>query len=93
MYTFVILHYKSYIDTIECIESILKLPQKVQIVIVDNASENGSIDEICNEYKFMKNIHIIKNEDNLGFADGNNIGYKYAREKLKAKFILVCNMT
>lgn len=91
MYTFVILHYKSYTDTIECIESILKLPQKIHIVIVDNASKNGSIDRIYDKYKFIKNIHIIKNEDNLGFADGNNIGYKYAREKLKAKFILICN--
>ena len=91
MYTFVILHYKNYMDTIECIESIIKMPQQVNVVVVDNASKNDSIDKIYDKYKVMENVHIIKNEKNLGFADGNNIGYKYAREKLKSKFILVCN--
>ena len=92
VYSFVILHYKSYIDTIECVNSILELDyKKVSIVIVDNASKDGSLNKIIEEFGGNKNIHIIENDRNLGFASGNNTGYIYAKEKLDAKFIFVCN--
>lgn len=90
-FCFVILHYKTSEDTIECVESINKNAGFCDIVIVDNASNNGSIEKVANVFKGQKNITIIKNEKNLGFAAGNNVGYKYARETLKADFIAVSN--
>ena len=91
MFAFVILHYKTDNDTIECVESILNMNTNSSIVIVDNNSNNGSIENIENRYKNYPNIHIIKNKVNVGFAEGNNIGYQYARLKLKSNFIMVCN--
>lgn len=90
-FCFVILHYKTADDTIECIKSIEMLNDKAYIVVVDNASNNGSIEKvekICDQYD---NIHIIKNNENLGFAAGNNIGFRYAKNEVGADFIAVLN--
>ena len=90
-FCFVVLHYKTADDTIECIKSIQKLSDRSSIVIVDNASNNGSIEKVQKMFESCDDIFIIKNKDNLGFAAGNNIGYKYARNVLKAKFIAISN--
>lgn len=92
----VILVYNNYIDTINCINSILKYSQTntIKIIIVDNGSEDiiykklayelnkqntiNIIDnsEIWNSNKSIKLslISYIKNNNNIGYAQGNNIG-------------------
>jgi len=53
----IILNYKNYSDTIRCIESILQeYPEEVNIVVVDNASDNGSLSEI--EASFSKRTKV-----------------------------------
>lgn len=90
--TFLILHYYTYEDTIKCVESIEKLTyQNIEIVIVDNASKNDSGKLLKEKYKDNKNIHIILSDKNLGFANGNNLGFKYAKEALETDFIVMCN--
>ncbi|MBT1165055.1 glycosyltransferase [Bifidobacterium felsineum] len=92
---FVILHYLTYVDTLKCIESINRVTQNTkyncEIVVVDNFSNNGSIEEIEKKIKHIKNIHIIKNNENLGFAKGNNVGYNYCRNVLKCNIIFISN--
>jgi GT2 family glycosyltransferase len=69
----IILNYngKEYIE--ECIDSILRQTCKDRkIIVVDNGSTDGSL-EIIKE-KFADRIRLIENKDNLGFAEGNNIG-------------------
>ena len=90
-FCFVILHYRTSNDTIECIKSIQKLEGDYKIVIVDNASQNGSIERIEALFANNDEIVIIKNTKNLGFAAGNNIGYAYARTQIKANMIAVLN--
>lgn len=90
-FCFVILHYKTVEDTIECVNSIHRLNDECSIVIVDNASNNGSIEKFENKFKTSSNVTIIKNRENLGFAAGNNVGYQYARDELKADFIAISN--
>ncbi|WP_256975548.1 glycosyltransferase family 2 protein [Streptococcus pneumoniae] len=86
-----ILHYRTSNDTIECIKSIQKLEGDYKIVIVDNASQNGSIERVEALFANNDEIVIIKNTKNLGFAAGNNIGYAYARTQIKADMIAVLN--
>ena len=90
---FVILHYLTAIDTLECIKSIQKniKYKNYEIVVVDNASNNGSFEELQNEYKVSEKIHLIQNNKNIGFAKGNNVGYVYAKDKLNADFIFCIN--
>lgn len=90
-FCFVILHYRTSNDTIECIKSIQKLEGDYKIVIVDNASQNGSIERVEALFANNDEIVIIKNTKNLGFAAGNNIGYAYARTQIKADMIAVLN--
>lgn len=90
---FVVLHYITVQDTCECIDSILKSQKKdtVAIVVVDNGSPNDSFKLLSNIYLENKNVHLIRSEKNLGFAQGNNIGFVYAKKRLKAEFIVLLN--
>lgn len=88
----VVLNYLNYKDTIECVESALNQSYPIQkIVIVDNGSNNQSVQEIKKYYTDNEKIRIICLAKNLGFAKGNNIGIRYAREKTGADFVLVVN--
>lgn len=88
----VILNYLNYTDTIECVESVRKDNYKnKRIIIVDNCSYNESFDVLVEKYKNDEEIFVLKTEDNLGFAKGNNIGIKFAREKWNCDFILLLN--
>lgn len=91
--SFVILHYMSYNDTLECVESILNNVEypNYNIIIIDNNSLNNSGISLRNKYKDNDLVEVVINKENLGFAKGNNIGYKLAREKYKADFIVVIN--
>ncbi len=91
IFCYVILHYRTDTDTVDCVESIIKLDSSSEIVIVDNASNNGSIERVENRYANEKRVHILKNKNNLGFASGNNVGYKYAKTVLKADYIAISN--
>jgi GT2 family glycosyltransferase len=94
---FVILHYKSYELTCNCIESLLKLSMScknnaIRIVIVDNASRNGSLEHLLDRYgNNNSDIRFIANPDNLGFSRANNIGFRYARDTWNPSFIVVAN--
>ena len=89
---FVILHYMVNEETISSIESIMnKVKGEKKIVVVDNGSPNNSGVELEKLYKDNKNVDVIISKENLGFAKGNNIGYRYAVEKYNPKFIVVLN--
>ena len=83
-FAFVILHYMTKQETIDCVASILEKtkaePMKVSIVIVDNASANGTGRELQQLYQGAENIYVILNPENLGFAQGNNVGFEFAKK-------------
>jgi len=84
----IILNYNGKADTINCLYSLTsaKLDNST-IVVVDNASTDGSIKAIK---KNFPKIPIIENEANLGYAGGNNVGMKFAYDK-GADYILLLN--
>lgn len=87
----VILNFNGYKNTIECIQSLNKivLPSNIEkeIVIIDNASSDGSFEKI--QEKFPK-ITVIQNKENLGFTGGCNVGIEYSIEN-NADFVLLLN--
>ena len=93
MVSFVILHYVAYDATINCIESIRKCckDSDYNIVIVDNASPNDSGEKIEEYVKCSKDCVFLTAESNLGFANGNNLGYKYAKEHFNPDYMFVMN--
>lgn len=58
-----------------------------EIILVDNGSSDGSF-ELAKRH-FSK-IIFIRNDHNLGFAAGNNIGIAYAMDR-RADFVLLLN--
>ncbi len=91
--SFVILHYLVSDQTKKSIDSIKKNidTDNYIIVIVDNFSNNGSIEEIEKYVKNSEKIVVVKNEKNLGFANGNNAGIKYINQNYNCDFICVLN--
>ncbi|MBK8550804.1 MAG: glycosyltransferase family 2 protein [Ignavibacteria bacterium] len=60
----------------DCFDSLMKQSfTDFQIVFVDNNSGDGSVEFIKENYPSDK-IKIIISDKNLGFAGGNNLGYK-----------------
>ncbi len=57
---------------------------KIEIVLVDNSSIDGSVDFVERHYPWVK---IVKSDINLGFAAGNNLGIGAAR----GDYILLLN--
>ena len=92
-YAFVILHYQTVDDTTECVKSIQNYckNEDYEIIIVDNASPNNSGNEIKEKYSKKSKITVILNKENLGFARGNNVGFTYAKNELKADYIILLN--
>ena len=90
---FVVLHYCTLDMTKKCIAAIQeKMAQAdYEIVVVDNASGNGTGKDLAECYKDTEHVSVLLSKENLGFAKGNNLGYVYAREELHCDFICVMN--
>lgn len=74
----------------DCLESIKHQTCKdFDIILVDNASSDDSL-EIAKKYK---DVAIIKNDKNYGFAKGNNIGVRKALRDGYKYVVLVNNDT
>ncbi len=56
-----------------CLESLLATTASPEIVVVDNASSDGSIDSAVS---FRDRVHFIRNSVNRGFAAGINQGFQ-----------------
>jgi len=71
----IIVNWKKHDFTLKCIESLLNSSYtNFKIILVDNECQNGVLDELRKNEK----IHIIKNENNEGFARANNQGIRYS---------------
>ena len=89
---YVILHYNAYEMTKACVESLKKIKSnESEIVLIDNHSSNNSGVLLESDYQADRDVHIIVTNQNLGFAKGNNIGYRYARQMLKADIVVDIN--
>lgn len=92
MFCFVILHYIAVNETIKCVQSIINSIQfQKKIIIVDNNSPDQSGSVLKEKYRDNEDVIIIINNENLGFARGNNIGFQYAKEHFNPSFIVILN--
>ncbi|MDI6644166.1 MAG: glycosyltransferase family 2 protein [Methanobacteriaceae archaeon] len=129
--TIIILNWNGWKDTVECLESVYQINYpNYHVIVVDNNSENDSIEKInsyCKgeikvasdfikfnnsnkpiniikisesemsfKYEKIKNssnpkLFIIQNDQNYGFAKGNNIGILYSIYKLESDYVLLLN--
>lgn len=90
---FLILHYLTIEDTIKCVDSIFEKckNENYEILIVDNGSKNNTGLELQKKYKDNSKVTVLLSKENLGFANGNNLGFKYAKENMNPDFIVMIN--
>lgn len=64
----------------KCITSVLRQDfASFEVILVDNGSDDGSIDFVKNNFP---SVRIIALPENLGYAGGNNLGVEHARGSL-----------
>jgi len=73
----------------QCINSIFAASSKlkVEVIVVDNNSFDGSPEYLKKQFQGNSNVKIIESPVNLGFAKANNLGAKVA----KGEFVLILN--
>jgi len=92
----IILNWNGLNDTLECLESLFKMSYpNYEVYVVDNASKEDELGAIkdwkdSKDWKDGKEIHFFQNKENLGFAEGNNVGIRKALED-SAEYIFTLN--
>ena len=75
--------------TLECLDSLAALRyENASVILVDNASADGTADAVRKAHG--DRVAVIENEENLGFARGNNVGIRRALDE-GADFVLLLN--
>lgn len=90
----VILHYKTYQDTIKCATSFIENLENInyKIVVVDNYSNDGSFEILQNHFQGNNNVYTISTKYNMGFAKGNNYGNSFLKKlDVNFDFVIFCN--
>lgn len=72
----IILNWNGKKDSLECLSSIQKIVhQNFETIVVDNGSTDDSVQEIKKQFPWAI---LIETGKNLGYAEGNNVGLRYA---------------
>lgn len=103
----VLLNYRGADDTVRCLRSLHAMHVfPGRIIVVDNNSNDGSVDEIVDEWKcFSEDVAkcdkdsmmasspsiLIAMKDNDGYSSGNNAGIRMALQDVKCKAIWILN--
>ena len=75
---------KHYLEL--CLESLAGAPphRSMEIIVVDNASSDGTAEMIEARFPYVK---LIRSSENLGFAKGNNVGIR----RCQGRYIALVN--
>lgn len=76
---------ESYIDP--CLRSVFAQEEKVEVVVIDNASKDESVELVR---KHFSQVKLVENEENVGFAKAANQGIRLLLEQ-GAEMILLLN--
>jgi GT2 family glycosyltransferase len=74
----VVLNWNGASDTLECLRSLRQSRLSVHAIVVDNGSTDDSVEEITASGLAGS---VIETGENLGFAEGNNVGVRLALEQ------------
>lgn len=79
----IILNWNGEKHLAECLRSVLNTTYKpTEVIVVDNASSDNSLEVLS-----FFSVKVVRNEKNVGYAAGNNIGFQHA----KGKYVVTLN--
>ncbi|TCV83438.1 glycosyltransferase family 2 protein [Sulfurirhabdus autotrophica] len=75
----VVLNWNGKSDTLACLSSLFQCTYRhFYVYVVDNASSDGSVEAIREQFGDKHNLTVLESGGNLGFSGGNNVGMKQA---------------
>lgn len=74
----IVLSFNGIDDTIHCLESIASQPHRFDVLVVDNGSQPGVVDQLRARFPAAD---IVALAENFGWAGGNNAGIKLGLER------------
>ena len=82
----IIINYNTRQMLANCLNSLYEFTKEIQfeVIVVDNASKDGSEQYICSKFPQVK---WVNSGGNVGFGRANNLGIKYA----KGKYLFLLN--
>ncbi len=93
----IILNFNDLKNTLECLQTVNQIKKlkslQVKIIIIDNGSKyniKNKISRLRRDFSGQAKFKLIQNKENLGFAEGNNVGIKYAL-KNGSDYVLLLN--
>ncbi|UPA23150.1 glycosyltransferase family 2 protein [Candidatus Peribacteria bacterium] len=87
--TAIVLNYKTPKNTVACVRALKNqtIADKVEILVIDNHSDDDSIGIIRNRLSDMPGVRILESAENIGYGNGNAIGLKQAT----SPYVLIIN--
>ena len=78
----IIVNYNTQDLTLQCLRSVYEKTTGLsfEVIIVDNASSDDSVDQIRLEFPMAI---LIESAENLGFGQANNLGYEHSKGNYK----------
>lgn len=76
--------------TLDCLDSLVDLDyptDRLEVIVVDNNSADGTAQAIRKQFP---QVMVLENGENLGFADGNNVGIRHAMSG-SAEYVMLLN--
>lgn len=76
----IVVNFRTKEQTIICVSSVYQLYEKqfldngFELIIVDNNSQDSSLEFLTSRIKGFKNVRIVESQENGGFGKGNNLG-------------------
>lgn len=81
----IVVNYNTKKETADCITSCLEEGSgyKIEVIVVDNASYDGSAKYLKKLFGKSGNVIIKENKSNIGFSEGVNVGLNISKGKYK----------
>jgi GT2 family glycosyltransferase len=86
----IVVNYRTPDLTVACVESLLASTESVHVIVVDNASSDGSAEQIAARFGTDARVTLVARDVNDGYTGGNNAGVSIARAR-GAPFALILN--
>jgi len=85
----IVLNFRAPQLTVGCVTALQKqtLIQKMEVIVVDNHSQDDSIGVLRNRLSTFSNVRIVETANNVGYGKGNNAGARMAQ----GSYLLICN--
>ncbi|MEM4325881.1 MAG: glycosyltransferase family 2 protein [Candidatus Pacearchaeota archaeon] len=90
----IILTYNEYFLTKNCLYSILDNTPKeynYKIILIDDHSRDNSYKKLVKDFWKIKEVDILRNNQNFKFSKANNLGIKYSKERYNPKYYFLLN--